>query len=129
RMFGTELVQAFGAFKGIWDPDNKMNPGKMVDPYPIDADLRLGTSYNPPRLATHFQFPEDGGSFARATLRCVGIGLCRKLDTGTMCPSFMVTREEKYTTRGRARLLFEMLEGQVITKGWRSEQVKDALDL
>ncbi|MGH2461219.1 MAG: FAD-linked oxidase C-terminal domain-containing protein [Chloroflexota bacterium] len=129
KMFGPELVRAFGEFKGIWDPDNRMNPGKVVDPYPITADLRLGTGYNPPRLATHFRFPDDRGSFARATLRCVGVGECRKLHTGTMCPSFMVTREEKYTTRGRARLLFEMLEGQAITEGWRSEQVKDALDL
>ncbi len=129
KMFGPELVRAFGEFKSIWDPDNRMNPGKIVDPYPIDADLRLGTGYNPPRLVSHFEFPDDRGSFARATLRCVGVGECRKLHTGTMCPSFMVTREEKYTTRGRARLLFEMLEGQEITEGWRSEAVKDALDL
>ncbi|HEX5415545.1 MAG TPA: FAD-binding and (Fe-S)-binding domain-containing protein, partial [Chloroflexota bacterium] len=128
KMFGPELVRAFGEFKAIWDPDNRMNPGKVVDPYPIAADLRLGTDYQPPRPATHFKFPHDEGSFARATLRCVGVGACRKLDTGTMCPSFMVTREEKYTTRGRARLLFEMLEGKVVSEGWRSEPVKDALD-
>jgi FAD/FMN-containing dehydrogenase/Fe-S oxidoreductase len=132
KMFGPELVQAFGEFKAIWDPTNKMNPGKVVDPYPLDSNLRLGVGYNPPAdLKTHFSFiPDDNlGSFARATLRCVGVGDCRKTNTGTMCPSYMVTREEKHATRGRARLLFEMLRGEVIRDGWRSEEVKEALDL
>jgi len=129
RMFGPELVQAFREFKAIWDPDGKMNPGKVVDPYPLDANLRLGTAYNPPPVKTHFAFTEDLGSFARATLRCVGVGECRKQYAGTMCPSYMVTREEQHSTRGRARMLFEMLQGDPLTEGWRSEHVKAALDL
>src|ERR1043165_6413225 len=88
-----------------------MNPGKVVDPYPLDSNLRLGTSYAPPVQETYFQFPQDQGNFARATLRCMGIGECRKTEHGTMCPSYMVTREEKHSTRGRARMLFEMLAG------------------
>ncbi|MBF6614887.1 MAG: FAD-binding oxidoreductase, partial [Chloroflexi bacterium] len=129
RMFGEELMHAFRDFKAIWDPDWKMNPGKVIDPYRVDENLRLGPDYNPARPLTHFNFIEDGGSFARATQRCVGVGECRRLAGGTMCPSFMVTREEEDSTRGRARLLFEMLRGEVISEGWRSEHVKDALDL
>jgi Fe-S oxidoreductase len=133
KMFGSELIQAFREFKSIWDPDWKMNPGKIVDSYRIDENLRLGPKYSPAKPETHFQFPEDHGSFARATLRCVGVGKCRRLSaTGeqdTMCPSFMVTREEKNATRGRAHALFEMLQGNVIQDGWRDEGVKDALDL
>ncbi len=129
KMYGNELVQAFNEFKAIWDPDWKMNPGKMVKPYRIDENLRLGTDYNPAHPKTHFAFVEDGGSLARATLRCIGVGKCRRLEGGTMCPSFMVTREEKDSTRGRARLLFEMLQGDPLKEGWRSRAVKDALDL
>jgi formate hydrogenlyase subunit 6/NADH:ubiquinone oxidoreductase subunit I len=128
-MFGPELVRAFREFKAIWDPGGKMNPGKVVDAYRPDQNLRLGTDYRPWNPRTHFQFPEDDGSFARAALRCVGVGNCRRMDGGTMCPSFMVTREEEHSTRGRARLLFEMLQGNVIGKdGWRDESVKEALD-
>jgi FAD/FMN-containing dehydrogenase/Fe-S oxidoreductase len=129
KMFGPELVAAFQEFKAIWDPDSKMNPGKVVNPYRVDENLRLGTSYDPPQLKTHFRFPDDHGSFSRATLRCVGVGACRRIEGGTMCPSFMVTREEQHSTRGRARLLFEMLEGHPLQSGWRSEEVKEALDL
>ena len=128
-MFGPELVQAFREFKAIWDPRGRMNPGKVVDPYRMDENLRLGPSYRPQQPDTRFQFPADGGSFARAAERCVGVGECRRLEGGTMCPSFMVTREEKHSTRGRARLLFEMLAGGALTAGWRDEHVKDALDL
>jgi len=109
KMFGPELVQAFAEFKAIWDPDGKMNPGKIVDPYRIDQNLRL-SDFRPPRPATHFAFVEDGGSFANAAVRCVGVGRCRQHEGGTMCPSYMVTREEMHSTRGRARLLFEMLQ-------------------
>jgi Fe-S oxidoreductase len=106
-----------------------MNPGRIADPYPIDEDLRLGTGYDPPEPATHFAYPEDQGSFARATLRCVGVGKCRKLDGGTMCPSYMVLKEEMHTTRGRAHLLFEMLRGDPVRDGWRDEKVRESLDL
>ncbi len=129
KMFGNELVEAFRKFKAIWDPHWKMNPGKVVNAYRIYENLRLGASYHPPQLKTHFKFPDDQGSFSRATLRCVGVGACRRMEDGTMCPSFMVTREEEHSTRGRARLLFEMLQGNPLKDGWRDEHVKEALDL
>jgi FAD/FMN-containing dehydrogenase/Fe-S oxidoreductase len=129
RMFGPELVQAFAEFKSIWDPDGKMNPGKVVDPYRIDQNLRLGVDYHPPEPTTHFHYPADQFSFAHATTRCVGVGKCRRENGGTMCPSYMVTREEMHSTRGRARLLFEMLQGDPLKDGWRNEAVRDALDL
>jgi FAD/FMN-containing dehydrogenase/Fe-S oxidoreductase len=130
KMFGDALMQAFREFKALWDPAWKMNPGKVVDAYRPDQNLRLGTDYRPWIPATHFQFPEDDGSFTQAALRCVGVGKCRRMQGGTMCPSFMVTREEEHSTRGRARLLFEMLQGNVIgTHGWRDDSVKEALDL
>ena len=129
KMYGEELVQAFREFKAIWDPAGRMNPGKVVDPYRLDENLRLGPTYNPPHLKTHFQFPHDEGSFAKATLRCVGVGKCRRTEGGTMCPSYMVTHEEKHTTRGRTHLLFEMLQREVLQDGWRDQRVKEALDL
>lgn len=134
KMFGEELIQAFREFKSIWDPDWKMNPGKVVEPYRIDQNLRLGTSYHPWEPETHFKYPEDNGSFAHAALRCVGIGKCRRKDgknaeDNTMCPSFMVTHEERHTTRGRAHHLWEMLNGDVIANGWHDDNVKEALDL
>jgi FAD/FMN-containing dehydrogenase/Fe-S oxidoreductase len=128
KMYGRELVQAFKEFKAIWDPDGKMNPGKVVDANPITSDLRLGADYRPPPVETHFAYERDHGSFAHATQRCQGIGKCRALADGTMCPSYQVTREEKHTTRGRARILFEMMNGSELDL-WRSEDVLDALDL
>jgi FAD/FMN-containing dehydrogenase/Fe-S oxidoreductase len=130
KQFGEELIDAMREFKRVWDPDWKMNPGKVVDPYRLDEYLRLGADYDPPRPVVKFAYPEDGGDFAHATVRCVGVGRCRIPSARqTMCPSFQVTREEQHTTRGRARLLFEMLEGDVITDGWRSRPILDALDL
>jgi FAD/FMN-containing dehydrogenase/Fe-S oxidoreductase len=129
KMFGDEIVQAFREFKAIWDPEWKMNPGKVVDPYPITSNLRLGADYNPREPRTHFKFPADQHTFSRATLRCVGAAKCRQEGGGTMCPSYMVTHEEKHSTRGRARLLFEMLQGKELDDGWKSEAVKDALHL
>ena len=129
KMFGPELVQAFNEFKALWDPAWKMNPGKVVQPYRIDENLRLGPTYDPPQFKTHFKFPDDQGSFAVATLRCVGVGKCRHTEGGTMCPSFMALREEEHTTRGRARMLFELLQGEVLKDTWRNEHVKEALDL
>ena len=128
-MFGDEIVDAFRQFKFIFDPGNCMNPGKVVDPYLITENLRLGTDYNPPQWDTHFSYPDDDGAFSDATLRCVGVGKCRREGGGTMCPSYMVTHEEEHSTRGRARLLFEMLDGTAIRDGWKSEAVKEALDL
>jgi FAD/FMN-containing dehydrogenase/Fe-S oxidoreductase len=129
KLFGDDLVKAFGEFKSTWDPDGRMNPGKVVDPFPVTSNLRLGTDYRPPHLPTHFAFRNDDRSFSRATTRCVGVGNCRRLTGGVMCPSYMVTREEMHSTRGRARLLFEMLEGDPLRGGWKDEAVHDALDL
>jgi FAD/FMN-containing dehydrogenase/Fe-S oxidoreductase len=129
KMYGNELVEAFNQFKTIWDPEWKMNPGKVVDPYRITENLRLGVNYNPPNPLTQFKYRDDDWTFSRAALRCVGIGECRRESGGTMCPSYMVTREEMHSTRGRAHLLFEMLEEDTITRGWQSEHVKEALDL
>jgi FAD/FMN-containing dehydrogenase/Fe-S oxidoreductase len=130
KMYGPRLLQAMREFKAIWDPDWKLNPGKVVDPYRFDENLKLGTDYNPWRPSVQFAYEQDGGDFAHATLRCVGVGKCRDPEPAqTMCPSFQVTREEKHTTRGRARLLFEMLMGEVITDGWQSKEVSEALEL
>ncbi len=127
-MYGPEIIQAFNEFKAVWDPLNRMNPGKVVYPYRIDENLKHGLDYRPPQLKTHFKFGEEGG-WAGAVDRCVGVGECRRESTGTMCPSYMVTHEEKHSTRGRSRMLFEMLQGQVFDTGWKSEEVFDALDL
>ncbi|MFC8360273.1 FAD-binding and (Fe-S)-binding domain-containing protein [Streptomyces griseorubiginosus] len=136
RMFGDRLVTAFGELKAVFDPLDRMNPGKVVAPYRLDENLRLGgdwAPYDPREL--HFRFPHDGGSFAEAANRCVGVGKCRQHTTdggAVMCPSYQVTHEEEHSTRGRARLLFEMLDGHgdgPIRDGWRSEAVRDALDL
>ena len=134
KMFGEELVGAFREYKSIWDPDWKMNPGKIVDPYRLDENLRLGADYRPWEPETHFKFPNDHGQFSHAALRCVGVGKCRRessdvVENQTMCPSYMVTKEEKHTTRGRARVLWEMLQGDPSRQGWRDENVKEALDL
>jgi FAD/FMN-containing dehydrogenase/Fe-S oxidoreductase len=129
KMYGHELAQAFREFKSIWDPDQKMNPGKVVDAYCIDQNLRLGAAYEPRQVETRFRFPADDGSFAHAALRCVGVGLCRRTAGGTMCPSYMVTHEEMHSTRGRARLLFEMMRGTTIADGWRDDSVRESLDL
>ncbi len=131
KMFGPELIEAFREFKSIWDPDWKMNPGKVVDPFPITSNMRLGPDYVPPHIQTHFSFQDDGGNFRRAAIRCVGVGKCRSAVPGdnVMCPSYMVTHEEAYVTRGRARLLFEMLHGGAIEKTWNNPAVEEALDL
>ena len=130
-MFGREIMQAFREFKAAWDPDGKMNPGKLVDALPRTENLALGADYDPWRPDTHFPFADDEHDISHATLRCVGVGKCRReeIDEGVMCPSYFVTHEEKHTTRGRAHLLFEMLRGEVITDGWKSEEVKESLDL
>ena len=127
KMFGERLVKAFREFKNIWDPDGLMNPGKVVEPYGATEHLRR-PGYHPQPARTFFRLADEGG-IAGAALRCVGVGKCRKAGEGTMCPSYMVTRDERHSTRGRAHLLFEMLRGETITAGWESREVKDALDL
>ncbi|HEY9179425.1 MAG TPA: FAD-linked oxidase C-terminal domain-containing protein, partial [Candidatus Baltobacteraceae bacterium] len=127
-MYGEELVHAFWEFKTAFDPQNKMNPGKVVRPYRIDENLRWGVNYQPWDPEIKFTLKEDHHSFAYAANRCVGAGVCRKHDKQTMCPSYMVSKEEKYSTRGRARLLFEMLQGNPMKHGWKDEAVKESLD-
>ncbi|HEV8610706.1 MAG TPA: FAD-linked oxidase C-terminal domain-containing protein [Thermoanaerobaculia bacterium] len=131
KMFGPELVEAFREFKAIWDPEDLMNPGKIVNAYRADENLR----HQPPGKRLYvspkpaFAYASDAGDFSRALQRCVGVGECRRAKGGVMCPSFMVTREEKHTTRGRARLLDEMIRGEVLTGGWKEDAVRESLDL
>jgi Fe-S oxidoreductase len=136
KMFGPELIQAFREFKGLWDPDNRMNPGKLSDAVRV-YDPVENLRFNPPvegelphiDAEKHFVFAADGGSFEKATERCVGVGACRKVEGGVMCPSYRATGEERYSTRGRAHLLWEMLAGALRHEGFQSEAVHEALDL
>ncbi|MCX2686647.1 FAD-binding and (Fe-S)-binding domain-containing protein [Pseudomonas sp. DCB_AW] len=130
-MYSDEIMNAFAEFKSIWDPLNKMNPGKLIHAMPVDANLRLGPDYQRREIPSQFTYDARLGDkgLARETERCIGMGKCRSLDGGTMCPSFRATREEKYSTRGRARLFFELLKGEVIEDAWQNEEVKDSLDL
>src|SRR6266704_3867946 len=114
KMFGPELIRAFGEMKDVFDPDDRMNPGKVVRPYRLDENLTL-RGWFPREPQTFFGYPNDGGKFAQAASRCVGVGKCRGDEGGVMCPSYRVTREEEHSTRGRARLLMEMVRSEVIT--------------
>jgi FAD/FMN-containing dehydrogenase/Fe-S oxidoreductase len=128
-MYGPELMQAMEQFKAIWDPANRLNPGKVVHAYRADENLRMGPAYKPVTLQTRLTFAsQQGDGFQREIERCIGMGKCRSLEGGTMCPSYRATREEKYSTRGRAHLFWEMLQGDVIADGWQSREVKEALD-
>ncbi|WP_377272454.1 FAD-binding and (Fe-S)-binding domain-containing protein [Peterkaempfera sp. SMS 1(5)a] len=128
RMYPPELIALFRRFKQIWDPENLLNPGNLVDPRPLDADLRLA-GLPDRRLPLVFPYAADDGSLAKAVHRCVGVAKCLDTSTGVMCPSYMVTGEERHSTRGRARLLAEMLRGDAVPDGWRSREVHEALDL
>ncbi|MGN6744423.1 MAG: FAD-binding and (Fe-S)-binding domain-containing protein [Amnibacterium sp.] len=133
-MYGDRIVEAFQRMKALFDPANRMNPGKVVFPLGVTEDLRLGPDYAPAVDGpVHFSYPDDRGLFENAALRCVGVGACRSHSGGVMCPSYRATGEEEHSTRGRARLLFEMVNGREkggpIEDGWRSTAVKDALDL
>ncbi|WP_033434976.1 FAD-binding and (Fe-S)-binding domain-containing protein [Saccharothrix syringae] len=129
RMYPPAAIEAFRRFKAAFDPRGLMNPGRIVDPLKLDDDLRVVVA--PPVIPTRaaLALRADGGDLAAATRRCVGVGKCLNTAGGVMCPSYRVTREEKHSTRGRARLLFEMLGGRVVRDGWRSAEVRDALDL
>ncbi len=129
-MFGPELVQAFGEFKALWDPDGLMNPGKVVDPYPLDTNIRYSDLREPVKLRpTGYSFAKDDGSLMNAALRCVGVGRCRRDDAATMCPSYRVTHDEVHSTRGRAKVLTEMFQGDKAPASWRNEEVREALEL
>jgi Fe-S oxidoreductase len=133
RMYGPALVDAFRQVKAVFDPRGRMNPGKVVDPYPLDAHLRYGPAYRThpatPLIPAFLPFDDDAGSLQRAAERCVGVGRCRRDDTGVMCPSYRATRDERHSTRGRAKLLVELFQGEVTPATWRNEDVRDALDL
>ena len=129
RMYGADGLALLTQMKDIWDPGRVMNPGVIVDPPPLDAAIRhLGAAKDRKPL-TLFAYPDDNHDFAQAQRRCVGIGKCRQSSGGVMCPSYQATHEEMHSTRGRAHLLWEMLEGDLVTDGWRSTEVRDALDL
>ena len=131
RMYSGEAIALFERFKAVFDPDNMMNPGIIVNPRSIDQDLRQRTAPQWVDDVTMLGYPEDRGSFGQAMRRCVGVAKCRNTGSGggVMCPSYRATRDEKHSTRGRARLLAEMIDGEVITDGWRSEEVRESLDL
>ncbi|MER5210083.1 FAD-binding and (Fe-S)-binding domain-containing protein [Streptomyces sp. NPDC002838] len=131
RMYGEEMVALFERAKGVWDPDDLLNPGMLVRPAALDANLRFSVLPREP-VDVAFGYPSDGGDFSAAVRRCVGVAKCRTTaatGSSVMCPSFRATGEEEHSTRGRARLLHEMLAGELVTDGWRSEEVRGALDL
>ncbi|WP_405797904.1 FAD-binding and (Fe-S)-binding domain-containing protein [Streptomyces sp. NBC_01506] len=134
-MYGDELTGLFGQFKDVWDPAGGMNPGSIARPARLDENLRFEVLPRE-RVEVAFAYPHDGaegGDFSAAVRRCVGVAKCRvagpSSGAGVMCPSFRATGDEQHSTRGRARLLHEMLAGEIVTDGWRSTEVKDALDL
>jgi FAD/FMN-containing dehydrogenase/Fe-S oxidoreductase len=130
-MYSATAIGLFGAVKRLFDPANLLNPGVIVDPAPLDADLRVPAA-RPLAKGLGFAYRSDGGDFATAVHRCVGVGKCRADNTGAggvMCPSYLATRDEKDSTRGRARVLQELANGSLVTSGWRSPEVAEALDL
>jgi FAD/FMN-containing dehydrogenase/Fe-S oxidoreductase len=126
RMYSPAALALFARFKAFWDPRGRMNPGMVVRPHRVDENLRFVPLA---AVRTAFAYPHDDGDLGQAVRRCVGVAKCRDHSGSVMCPSFQVTGEERHSTRGRARLLYEMLAGEVITGGWRSAEVRDALDL
>ncbi len=131
HMYSTESLDLFAAVKRICDPDNLLNPGVLVDPAPVDRDLRFPTPAVPAGKLG-FAWSKDGGNLAQAFHRCTGVGKCRADNTeagGVMCPSYLATGNEMHSTRGRARILQEMVNGSVVGGGWRSPEVHEALDL
>ena len=128
RMFSPAMLGAFRQFKSIWDPAGTLNPGIIVQPEPIDRNL-WPTAPTRISLEPRLAFAADGGDFRAAVQRCVGIGKCVSHSPALMCPSFQATGNERDSTRGRARLLQAMISGDLAGSGWRSKEVRDALDL
>ncbi|WP_339130027.1 FAD-binding and (Fe-S)-binding domain-containing protein [Streptomyces sp. f51] len=131
-MYGAPMVRVFERAKDLWDPDALLNPGMLARPRRLDENLRFAVLPKRP-VDVEFGYPADGGDFSAAVRRCVGVAKCRTATASggaeVMCPSFRATGEEAHSTRGRARLLHEMLAGEIVTDGWRSTEVRDALDL
>lgn len=128
RMFGPELYQAFREVKRTFDPNGLFNPGRITDTPPITAHLRFGAGYQTPSPATIFDYADHGG-YGRAVEMCSGVGLCRKTREGTMCPSYMVTKDEAHSTRGRANVLRLAMTGRLGDAGLADEGVREVLDL
>lgn len=126
-MFGKELMQAFKRFKKAWDPDLRMNPGKLIDAYRMDEHLRFGPEYQTPVVETSLNFTEDPAGFGRSTERCIGMGKCRA-SSGAMCPSYQATGNEIYSTRGRAHLLHELARGDIIRDGWQDKTIANSME-
>jgi len=126
-MFGDRLITAFEQFKSIWDPAGRMNPRKVVNPYRMDENLRYGPEYKTPKVNTTLQFVDDPAGLGRASERCIGMGKCRSA-SGAMCPSYQATSEERYSTRGRARLLHELVRGEIISDTWQNLAIADSLE-
>ncbi len=128
ELFGPEIYQAFRQVKALFDPDNILNPGKVVEaPEPVN-DLRWGADYHTIDINTHLDFSREGG-FARAIEQCNGMGVCRKRDVGTMCPSYHATLDEEHSTRGRANALRAALSGTLPPGEFTSKRMYDVLDL
>lgn len=128
KMFGEEMVRLFEQVKDTFDPQNIMNPGKIVRAGRMDENLRYGPHYRTPEVETFFLFEKEGG-FQRAVEMCSGVGHCRKQQVGTMCPSYMATLEEEHSTRGRANALRAALAGNLDDKGLTSEKLFEVMDL
>ncbi|HEX4998753.1 MAG TPA: FAD-linked oxidase C-terminal domain-containing protein [Terriglobia bacterium] len=128
KLFGTELYNAFRQVKRAFDPECRMNPGKIVDAPPMTENLRYGERYGTIDIKTHYDFSREGG-LATAVELCNGAGVCRKKNEGTMCPSYMVTMEDMHSTRGRANLMREILSGKLPAHELTGHALHDALDL
>jgi Fe-S oxidoreductase len=131
RMYSPQVLDAFADFEAAFDPSGVLNPGVLVRPRPADADLRL-PSPAPLRAELGFTYPEDGDDLGAAVHRCIGVGACRadRTDAGAvMCPSFLATGDERDSTRGRARVLQEVVDGRLVTEGFASPELHDVLDL
>lgn len=130
RMYSPAMMEAFRRFKAAWDPLDRMNPGKVIDAFPLDSNIRYGPRYRTSSLRpTGFSFADDDGSLQHAVERCVGVGRCRGDVAGVMCPSFRATRDERHSTRGRAKLLGELFQGETTEESWQNRDVVEALDL
>ncbi len=128
RFFGPQLYNAFKEVKRLFDPDNLMNPGKIVDAQPIDQNLRYGAAYADREVTTEFKYRSEN-SFRESVHMCTGVGECRKMLGGTMCPSFKATRDEEHSTRGRANALRLAMSGQLNSNGLTSKRLNEVLDL
>jgi len=128
KMFGTTLYEAFRSVKRTFDPDGIFNPGKIVDCPPMTRNLRYGAGYLTPRPETFFDYDEYGG-MGGAVEMCSGLGVCRKTLDGTMCPSYMATKDESHSTRGRANVLRLAMAGRLNESGLGDEGVKEVMSL